>query len=83
MTTHLIRRQASKLYKTFEKARYMFHQKNIYKTWTYKQTFVEKKNSNRSKMQEPLEDFNPYKLQRSGKLDKYMGIAQSDKDKKS
>ena len=43
MTTHLIRRQASKLYKTFEKARYMFHQKNIYKTWTYKQTFVEKK----------------------------------------
>ena len=31
--------------------------------------------NSRSNMQEPIEDFNSYKLERSGKLDKYMGFA--------
>jgi len=32
----------------------------------------------RSPMQEPVQSFNPYKLERSGKLDKYMGFAYGD-----
>jgi len=80
MSTHIIRQQASKLYKTFEKALYMFYQKNIYEK--DKQAFVGEKPYKRSNMQEPIEAFNPYKLERSGKLDKYMGFAQGRKDDK-